>query len=58
MYDFYEFEAHERHDERLHEAETARMVRLAKTCNRKTRSLRGRALTWIGNRLVESGRRM
>ena len=58
MFDFYELEAHERHDQRMHEAENARMVRLAKGCNRKTRTLRSRALTWVGNRLVESGRRL
>ncbi|HST04942.1 MAG TPA: hypothetical protein VLQ48_09420 [Chloroflexia bacterium] len=58
MFDFNEWEAHERQNERMQEAENARMVRLAKGCNKKNPGLSGRALTWIGNRLVETGRRM
>jgi hypothetical protein len=57
MYDYYEFEAHEKHNDLMHEAEAARLVRQARR-QRTSDTLPGRALIWAGNRLVESGRRM
>lgn len=57
MFDYYEFEAHEKRNDLMHEAATARMLHQAKGGKSKD-NLSSRALIWAGNRLVASGRRM
>jgi len=57
MFSYYEFEAHEKHNDLIHEATAARMLHQAKGCQ-PTDNLSSRALIWAGNKLVASGRRM
>ncbi|MGA7732559.1 MAG: hypothetical protein WCD37_14965 [Chloroflexia bacterium] len=58
MFDWYEIEAQRRHRERLQEADHERLLRLASAGRGNSARLRGRALVWLGHRLVESGRRL
>ncbi len=58
MFGWYEAEAEQRQKERLHEAEQERMIRTAGIGRRSRARLRGRAMVWVGSRLVESGRRL
>lgn len=57
MFSYYEFEAHEKQNDLMHEAATARMLRQAKG-RKSADTLSSRALIWAGNKLVASGRRM
>ena len=57
MFNWYEIEAKQRHREHLAEAEHSRLLRNARLGREHHASLRGRALIWVGNRLVESGKR-
>ena len=58
MFHWYELEAKQRQIERLNEAEHSRLIRAARVRRRGPASLQGRALVWLGNRLVESGKRL
>jgi hypothetical protein len=58
MFSYYEFEAQEKHNDLMHEAEAARMLHQVKRCRAATHTLSSRALIWAGNKLVTSGRRM
>lgn len=57
MFTYYEFEAHEKQNDLMHEAATARMLHQAKG-SKSPDNLSSRALIWAGNKLVASGRRM
>jgi hypothetical protein len=58
MFDWYEIEAQRRHNERLQEADHERLLRQASAGRGNSARLRGRAMVWLGHRLVESGRRL
>jgi hypothetical protein len=52
-------EAKTRQAERLHDADVARLLRSARgTSSRERTGVRGQILSWIGGRMVESGRRL
>jgi hypothetical protein len=58
MMSWYELEARRMHNERIHEADQERMLRQAGVGRRSSARLRGRAMIWLGHRLVESGKRL
>ena len=57
MLNWYELEARRLQKERLQEASQERLLRQAGV-GRNSARLRGRAMVWLGHRLVESGRRL
>ena len=57
MMNWYELESRRVQRERLQEADQERMLRQAGV-GRNSARLRGRALVWLGHRLVESGKRL
>jgi hypothetical protein len=58
MLNWYEIEAGRMQRERMREADEARLLRQAGIGRRNSARLRGRAMVWLGHRLVESGRRL
>jgi hypothetical protein len=52
-------EAKTRQAERLHDADVSRLIRSARGASGRERAgVRGQILSWIGGRMIESGRRL
>lgn len=58
MFDWYESEEKQRQRDRLEEAEQSRLVRIAGVNRQGSSRISGRALVWLGHRLVESGKKL
>ena len=58
MLNWYENEARQRQKDRLAEAEHSRLIKLSGAHRAGSNRLSGRALLWLGHRLVESGERI
>ncbi len=58
MFNWYESEARQRQRDRLVEAEQSRLIKTAGAYRSGSNRISGRALVWLGHRLVESGKRL
>jgi len=58
MFDWYESEAKQRQRDRLEEAEQTRLAKTAGVNRQGSSRISGRALVWLGHRLVESSKRL
>jgi hypothetical protein len=58
MFRWYELEVEQKQKDRLQEAEHNRLLRSAEIGRHRSGRLRGRALVWLGHRLIESGKRL
>ena len=58
MFNWYESEARQRQRDRLEEAEQSRLIKTSIAHRAGSGRVSGRALVWLGHRLVESGKRL
>ncbi|MEO5951824.1 MAG: hypothetical protein ABIQ44_05070 [Chloroflexia bacterium] len=58
MFNWYESEARQRQRDMLEEAEQSRLAKTTGVNHQGSSRISGRALIWLGHRLVESGKRL